>query len=185
MTDSEIVSLFLARDKGAVAKLDKQYGGLCFSLADRIIGNSLDAQEIKNDALLAVWNSIPPNKPQLLSAFVSKIVRNLSLKRIREKTARKRGGKELDLALDELCDILPSRDDVVSSLEGKELGALINAFLGELSERERDSFVLRYFYFFSLEETAKRLGVSKASIRSSLYRIRKQLKAKLESEGYL
>ena len=185
MTDSDIVALFLERDKNALSELDKQYGGLCRSVAERMLGDSLDAQEIKNDTLLAVWNSIPPNKPQLLSAFVSKITRNLSLKRIRDRTAKKRGGKEYDLALDELCDVLPSADDVSSSLESKELGSIINAFLGELSQRDRDSFILRYFYFYSLEDTAKRLGVSKGSVRSSLYRIRKQLKAKLESEGYL
>ena len=185
MSDNEIVSLFLSRDSKAITLAEQKYGGMCVFLAENILNDKSDAQEIKNDTMLALWNTIPPNKPEKLSAFVSKIARNLSLKRLRQITAKKRGGSEYALALDELCEILPDSTDVERKIESDELKAFINRFVASLENDEQNMFVLRYFCFFSVEQTSERLGFSKSKIKSSLFRIRKKLKEKLESEGYL
>ena len=185
MNDSEIVSLFLSRDDDAIAQAEKKYGGICISVAGNILNDKRDAQEIKNDTMLALWNCIPPNKPQKLSAFVSRIARNLSIKRLRDNNAGKRGGGEYALALDELSDMIPDSEDVEGKTEAGELSEIINAFAASLKEDEQKMFVLRYFYFFSLCEISKRTGQSLPKIKTSLFRIRNKLKNKLESEGYL
>ena len=185
MNDSEIVSLFLSRDSEAINHAEKKYGGICFTIAGNILNDKRDAQEVKNDTFLALWNSIPPNKPQKLSAFVSRIARNLSLKRLRDNNAGKRGGGEFDLAIDELSEMIPDGFDVEGRVEADELKGLINHFVASLDEDEQKMFVLRYFYFFSVDDTAKRTGYSKSKIKSSLFRIRKRLKEKLEREGHI
>lgn len=75
MDDSAIVELFWKRDEQAIAATTEKYNVYCLSIAMNILGNIEDAEECVNDAYLNTWNSIPPNKPKMLSTYLGKIVR--------------------------------------------------------------------------------------------------------------
>ena len=87
MDDNGILALFFVRSEQAIYELDAKYGKLCRSLSYRILNNLQDAQECVNDAYLGAWNAIPPARPHPLSAFLCKIVRNLSITRYHANTA--------------------------------------------------------------------------------------------------
>lgn len=184
MNDEEIVLLFEARDEGAIREANEKYGKYCLRIAQNVLSDPLDAEECLNDAFLKAWNSIPPQRPKNLGAYLSKITRNLSINRYNEKTREKRGGSQFDMALDEVADFLEGTVDVSSELEIKEFTKLLNNFLRSLAERERSIFVLRYFHMESIADIAKARDLRESNVLMILSRVRKKLKETLERAGY-
>jgi RNA polymerase sigma-70 factor (ECF subfamily) len=185
MEDSHIVELYWARSETAIAETASKYGKYCRSIAYSILNNSEDADECVNDALMGAWNSMPPHRPSVLSAFLGKITRRMSINRWQEKYAAKRGGGEVVLVLDELFDCIPSDKTISSELEEKELSKIIDAFLDRLPLVEQKVFICRYWYMNSISEISKQFGFSECKTKSMLYRTRGKLTSALRKEGYL
>lgn len=184
MEDTAIVALYWRRDEQAIGETEAKYGPYCRAIARGILPDEQDAEESVNDTWLRAWESIPPQRPQRLSTYLGKLTRNLSLSRLRERSAQKRGGGELPLALEELAECLPGPDDPAQALEAKELGRTLNRFVGRLKETERDVFVSRYYFLTPLEELSRKTGYSQSKLKSMLFRTRKRLYDYLREEGY-
>ena len=182
MDDIKIIDLFFARSELAIEALDGKYGAICHNLSRSILKDQQDAEECVNDAYLGVWNAIPPHRPNPLSVFVCKIVRNISIMRYRANTALKRNSN-YDSTMEELEDCLASSALVEDSLEEKELISIIEDFLRGLSQENRVIFLRRYWYAESIKEVAKNCGVSESKVKMSLHRTRKKLRAFLQEEG--
>lgn len=144
MEDERIIDLYWQRSQEAISRTDEKYGRLCTKISLNILSNAQDAEECVSDTYMALWNSIPPQRPTCFQAFAAAIVRNLSLMKLREQYARKRGGGEFDLVLDELKDTIASGDSVEAECERKEFAAAVNQFLCTLSADDRNIFVCRY-----------------------------------------
>ncbi len=185
MDDIMIVELFWQRDDSALSAVKEKYERLLFSVAQGILKNHEDSEECVNDTYLASWDSIPPHRPQKLGAYLSKITRNLSLKKWREKTAKKRGGGSVYLLMSELDDCIPDGRSIDEALSEKALAEIIDSFLRTLNEDERDLFVCRYFYFYSVTSLAEKFGYSKSKVKTQLMRTRKKLSIRLEKEGVM
>lgn len=183
MEDEKIVDLLWQRNEAALEKLKGKYGGYCYRVVNNILENREDANEVLNDVYLSVWNSVPPHRPQILSAFLGKIARNLSLKKWREVTAQKRGGGEVVLVLEELSECIPDINSVEDEISAKELSAIINEFLRTLPETERKIFVCRYWYHDSILDICKRFGFGQSKVKMSLLRSRQKLLKLLETKG--
>lgn len=185
MEDSKIIEQFFARSEDAIRELDTKYGRLCHSLAYNILNNSSDSEECVNDAYLGVWNSIPPNRPDSLSAYVCGIVRNLSLKRYRYNTADKRNSK-MDVALEELDGCLSSASsDVEKQVEAKELSQEIQGFLEQMKKIDRVIFMRRYYFSESYADIAEFTGITEKNVSVRLNRARNKLREYLTTRGYL
>jgi RNA polymerase sigma-70 factor (ECF subfamily) len=183
MTDTEIIELYSARRESAISETEKRYGSYCRAIADSILHNAQDAEECVNDTFLSVWESIPPQRPAVLSAFIGKIVRNLSLDRYRKNRSQKRGGGESALLLSELEACIPSAHRVEDEVEVKILGEIIDAFLSTLPQDDMAYFMCRYWYARTIPEIAKRFGAGESKIKMSLHRTRNKLKIYLEKRG--
>lgn len=183
MDDSVIVELFFKRSENAVAQTQEKYGKYCHSIAFNILHDEEDANETVNDTYLNAWNSIPPHRPQMLSTFLGKITRNLSLKKWREKTADKRGGGEATLTLDELEECIPDGETIEYELSVKELAQIVDAFLRTLPDNERRVFVRRYWYLDSISDICDQFGFGNSKVKMMLLRTREKLKKQLETEG--
>ena len=106
MDDEKIVQLYWDRDERAISATAEKYGSYCAQIARNILGDREDADECVNDAYMSAWGSMPPHRPGVLSAFLGKIVRNLSLNRYRRNTAAKRGGGEAPAVLEEIGELV-------------------------------------------------------------------------------
>lgn len=183
MEDTQIVELFFSRSEEAISETSKKYGRYLKTIAGNVLPSSEDVEEILNDVYLAAWNSIPPNRPPVLKYYLSRIVRNLSFKRIEYLTAEKRGGNA-DILLQELEDCIPdTRRNMQEVLEAKELGQLVNRFLGTLHPDDRRLFLARYYYAMTAPQLAKKYGGSARQIKYRLEKMRKELKHTLQKEG--
>ena len=185
MEDSTIIDLFWQRDQAAIEETDRKYGNTCRAIANGILSSREDAEECVDDTYMAVWDSIPPQRPEHLSAFLYRIVRNLSFNRLKERYTQKRGGRELDAVLDELEDCVASDYSVERAFETKELVREINGFLFSLSKDDRLIFSYRYWLMLPTAEIAQRLGFRESKVRTSLSRSRKRLRNHLIKEGLI
>ena len=185
MEDQQIVALFWQRDENAVAETAQKYGRYCTAIARAVLHSSEDAEECVNDTYCAAWNAIPPNRPELLSAFLGKITRRIALKKLRDHTAAKRGGGEATLILDELEACIPSGETPEEKLETAELTERINVFLAALPQTERRVFLRRYWYFDPVHAIAERSGYTESKVKMMLKRTRDKLMVQLQKEGLL
>lgn len=184
MEDSQILDLYFQRDQQAVVETDRKYGGYCFTLANSILHNEQDAEETVSDTYWKAWTSIPPTKPVVFKMFLAKITRNLSFTRWRSDSAKKRGGGELELVLEELEGCIAAPGNVEDRLNAKELARAIRRFLDTLSVREQDIFLRRYFFVEDTAAIAKRYGMTPSTVLRTLSRTRGKLKTYLTQEGY-
>ncbi|MBP5750977.1 MAG: sigma-70 family RNA polymerase sigma factor [Firmicutes bacterium] len=183
MDDALILTLFRERQTAALAEVESKYGSLCLRTADHILRNREDAEECVNDTWLHAWNAIPPERPKKLSAWLSRVTRNLAISRLRENRALKRGGGELPLVLDELEECVAGSADPQHAVETRELADAVNRFLSTLKPEERDIFVARYFYTASHAELSAKTGWTVGKIKSLLHRTRLKLLNYLKEEG--
>ena len=185
MEDSRIVELYWERDEEAIAVSQEIYGAYCRSIAWRILNVEEDSEECVSDTWLKAWNSMPPQRPNILSAFFGCITRNLAFSRWREKKALKRTGDEMGLALSDLSECVAGGEDPAAHAEAKELEDTVNRFLRQLGAQECNIFLLRYYHVYSVSAIAHRFSMKENTVKSSLLRTRRKLRRFLEKEGYL
>lgn len=184
MEDFEIVELYWDRNQEAISATADKYGKYCSVIARNILGNEEDVKECVNDTYLSVWNSIPPQRPVYLSAFLGKITRNLALNIYKREHAHKRGGGQIAGVYEELAECVSGTDSVEQELCRQELVKAIDTFLETLSVKKRNIFICRYWYFESVSTIAKRFGMTENSVSVTLNRLRGRLQKYLTERGY-
>ena len=183
MDDQQIVELYWQRNETAIERTAEKYGKYCYSVAYNILGDASDSEESVNDTYLDAWNSIPPHRPSVLSAFLGKITRRTAIDKWRRRSADKRGGGQVPDALDELSECIPDKQGVESSFEAKQLNEVINDFIRGLPETEQKVFVRRYWHVESIQTIAEKFGFSQSKVKSMLFRTRDKLRDRLSREG--
>lgn len=183
MDDDAIIALYWDRSETAITETDAKYGGYCYHIAYNILSNAGDSEESVNDTYLAAWNTIPPRHPSVLATFLGKLTRYISLDRWKRRSAAKRGGGQVTLALDELEECLTEGESAEEAYSRKELLRRINGLLDTLPETERRVFLCRYWYLDSVADIGERFGFSQSKVTSMLHRTRQKIKKQLEKEG--
>ena len=182
--DTSLINLFFERSEQAIRELETMHGAGAKALAFNVLGDARDAEECLSDALLAVWNTVPPTRPKSMRAYLLGLTRNRAVERYHALSAQKRNS-HYDTAPSEIEDCLAAGETAETVLEAKALAEAINAFLAELKSADRALFVRRYWFSQDLSEVARALDITpqKASLR--LFRIRERLKKHLMKEGML
>lgn len=178
MEDRQILTLLWQRAEGAIPALAQKFGNLLYRIAHNLLGSAQDAEECVNDTYLAVWNSIPPNRPEPLQPYVCRIGRNIALNRLRSAAVQKRSGYVISLEELSGCIPAPCRDD------GKALGRAMDAWLDTLKIESRIIFLRRYWFGDSVKDIAAAFKMKENAVSVRLSRLRDSLKAYLIKEGY-
>ena len=183
MDDRGIVKLLFARAERALAELKKRFGKRLLGIAMNILGSQRDAEECENDTYLAVWNTVPPKKPDPLAGYVYGVGRNIALDRCKYLTARKRDGR-YDVSLEELESCIPA-PALEEQVQARELGEAINRYLKGLNENNRGIFLRRYWFGDPVEQIARDFATTPGAVSLRLSRMRTRLHAHLVKEGYV
>ena len=181
MNDLGIIELYFARDEEAIKQTDIKYGKLCHRVAYNILNNNEDSEECVNDTYIGVWNAIPPTRPNNFMAFVCKITRNLSLKRLEAQARQKRSQTTL-VSLDELAEVLPD-ESIADGVSDEDIGKLISDFLRNEKSEIRDVFIRKYYFFDSIGDIARRYDFTESKVKNMLHHTRTKLKDFLIKEG--
>lgn len=185
MQDDKIVSLYLKRDETAIRETEKKYSRYLTKIAYNVLADWEDSSECVNDTYLKAWNSIPPHKPELLSIYLGKITRQVSIDALRKRKSKKRQASEYLLTLSELGECLSAGNTTEQDADLHLLSGAINSYLYTLSDEARDIFIGRYYFMDSIREIASYYNMSQSKVKSMLHRIRIGLKKHLEQEGFL
>jgi RNA polymerase sigma-70 factor (ECF subfamily) len=185
MNDNKILALYNNRDESAITETSAKYGGYCTAIAMNILQNKQDADECVNDTWLKAWEAIPkmPEPPKILSSYLGRITRNLSLNLYNAGRAEKRGGSDVTLLLEELGDCAGASHDTGEEFDSRETGKAISDFLRSIETEPRKIFVRRYWYSDPIGELATRFNMSESKIKSMLMRTRDKLKLHLQERG--
>lgn len=184
MEDSEIVALYISRDESALDITQKKYGPYLHKIAYNILRDQQDSQESVNDTYLAAWNSIPPHKPDILATYLGKLTRRISIDIFRKRNRLKRRDSEYAVSLSELEDCVAGGDSPEEWMQAQLLGESISAFVRQLPAQSRHVFVGRYYFLDSVKDIARYCGISEAKVKTMLFRMRGNLRAYLEKEGF-
>jgi len=183
MDDSKIIDMYFARNEAALTETKNKYGKYCYYIAYNILKSEQDAEECVNDTYLNAWNSIPPNRPSRLAAYLGKITRNLALNRYVHLNAKKRDDRN-KIILNEINEIIPdTNSDGRNVSDELALKQAINKFLASLPKKYRIIFVRRYWYLSDIKEIATDLGLKESNVKVILHRTRNNFRAYLEKEG--
>lgn len=185
MNDDAIVALYWQRDESAITVTQEKYNTYLMKIARNILNDTGDSEESVNDTYLAAWNSMPPQKPVVLSAYLGKITRRISISLFRKRNADKRRDGEFALSLDEMEEVFTNHMEPEKEIEAKLLGELLNQFLRSLKPDERRTFIGRYYYMDPLKEVAAYCGMSEGKAKTILFRTRVKLKEYLIKEGFV
>lgn len=182
MGDQQIIELLFARSETGIRELEQQYGKLVRLVAGNVLDNAEDVGECVNDTWMAVWNTIPPQRPQSLSGYVCHISKNIALRRYRDAHRKKRNG--VLVALEEFAQCLPGRtleEDyrVQSLIDG------INTYLGLLEKENRLIWLAYYWAGEGVPQIAARMGMTKSAITTRLSRTKKGMWDYLKKEELL
>lgn len=184
MQDQQMVDLYWERNEEAIRQTEHKYGAYLSKVAYNILADFEDSKECVNDTYLAAWNSMPTNRPRVLSTYLSKITRQISIDVFRKKHSVKRYASEYALSLEELGDSFSDGRTLEHAIDAKLLDEAINRFVRALPHNVQRAFVGRYYFFDSLKDIAVYCGMTESKLKSLLYRTRQRLKAHLVKEGF-
>ena len=184
MDDEQIIDLYWNRDERAIEETDQKYGAYLTTIARNVLDDPEDSRESVNDTYFAAWKTMPPQRPNILSAYLGKLARRISIDHFRQRTRLKRGGGAYVASLSELEGTFSAGNSMDQIMDTKLLGHAINAFLRTLHPQARTAFIGRYFFMDCMADVARYCGMSESKAKSMLHRTRKKLKVYLEKEGF-
>ena len=183
--EARLVALYEQRNEQAIAETQHEYGGYCYDLAYRILENREDTEECVNDALLRVWNAIPPAKPNSFRAFLITLTKRTALDRLDARLAAKRGGGAQPVSLDALPDVIAGEGSPEEATDARRLREGIRRFLSHLPAETRIIFVERFWFMKTVPEIAEEHCIGQSKVKMTISRTKAKLEEFLREEGLL
>ena len=180
-SDDSIIELYWQRSESAIEETDKKYRAYLLSIAYNVLADNDESELCLNDTYVRVWNSIPPQRPKSLRAYLAAIIRNCALNVRRAMSSEKRRQSAFTQSLDEL-ELFVADNGTDERMD--ELSACLGEFISGLDPRRMYVFMSRYYMSRPIEEIAVLLGVSRSTVNKEIAAIKSDLRKKLESEGF-
>ena len=148
---------------------------LMFAVAYRMLGSIADAEDAVQDAWLR-WSAEPRADVASPRAYLSRVIANTALNRLRSARARREAYVGPWLPEPLLTDVGPDATERAELAESVSLAMLV--VLESLTPDERAVFVLREVFGFSYAEIGAALGRSDAAVRQLAHRAREHVQAR-------
>jgi RNA polymerase sigma-70 factor (ECF subfamily) len=181
--DVQLIERLLVRDESALREVIDEYGGVVHGMARRVLAEPALAEEVAQDAFLALWRrpgAFDPARGSLQS-FLLGIVRNKAIDLVRKEESLRR-------TRETLARELPVKEETYDPGAQVEERQRVMAALRTLTEVQREAIVLAYFGGRTYREVAAELsipeGTAKTRLRDALIRLRGAFAPTSESEGW-
>ena len=185
LADEEVMQLVQNADPRAFELLYDRHGGAAFSLAYRMVGNRVTAEDVTQDAFLSIWRSRLRYEPARGSVrtWVLGIVHHRGVDGLRRHAVhdRRRAGME---GVEERFEA-PERTEVEAAR--RQEARSVRDALQALPDEQAKVIELAYFGGFSHSQIADMLGMPlgtvKGRMRLGLEKLRQSLEGPV-SEGF-
>jgi RNA polymerase sigma-70 factor, ECF subfamily len=164
--DRELVDGVRARDEASFRALFGRYAPTALSLARRVVGQPFLAEEIVQEAFLAVWRNPDAYDADRGSvrSWLMGTVHNRAVDAVRREQSQRR--RAMDARGADLVVVPDPADDVLDELGLPEERKAVRAALDDLPEEQRRVIELMYFGGLSQSTIAARLGLPLGTVKS-------------------
>ena len=162
--DSDLIALVGKGDGAALMTLYDRYNRQAFGLAFRILSDAATAEEVVQDAFLALWRNATSfdTSRGAVKTWLLTIVHNRSIDRIRSAKSRV-GQVELEVA-DYAGANTDPWDDVTDQLDGEQ----VRAAVAELPPDQRTAVEMAYFQGLTHQEISDRTSIPLGTVKGRL-----------------
>jgi RNA polymerase sigma-70 factor (ECF subfamily) len=181
-----------AGSRAAFEELVHRYDRDVLRLATNLMRRPEDARDIYQEAFLKIYRNLHRFRFECsFYTWVYRVVTNVCLDHLRRRSSRREdqapepqahegqdtasGADFFDRQVEQRAEANPER-----RLLGREIGARIDAALGQLSPRERVVFELKHYHGLKLRVIGDMLGTSEETVKNSLFRATQKLRVQLE-----
>ena len=152
----------------------KQYQTKVFRLAFSILGNREQAEDTSQEILFRIWRALPAYRgASALSTWIFSIARNASLNALKRGTSRRTVSFE-EPGIETQAVVRPGLARSLTHLE---------ALVAELPEKQRQVLALFYMEERSYQEVARLLDMPLGTVKTHLFRARKELALRWRKEN--
>lgn len=177
LADEDLLTLVERADPQAFEVIYDRHSRVAYSLAFRLLGDRQAAEDLVQDAFLAVWRgsaSYAPARGSVRNWLLS-ILHNRGVDRLRTMAAMARRQE----ALEQVTLREPAGPDAATEAVGRAMAGSVRSELDELPEEQLQVLKLAYYGGFTHQEIASMLelplGTVKSRMRLGLERLRKGL----------
>ena len=162
----------------AVRDLVARKLGRVLALAERLLGQRGEAEEVAQETFVRAWKQAPhwQSGRARFDTWLHRVALNLCHDRMR----RRREAELHEDLEDNRADPSPAPDE---QLQAKERGRRVASALAALPARQREALVLQYYQELSNVEAAALMDISIDALESLLARARRGLRARLVGDG--
>lgn len=193
MNEEALIREAQAGNQAAFETLVHRYDQGVLRLALNLVRRPEDARDIYQEAFLKAYKNLPRFRFECsFYTWIYRIVTNVCLDHLRRRTSRREeqapdanvaGRSDGESSATDFFDRqveVRAESDPERNLMGKEIGRRIAAALAELSPRERTVFELKHYHGMKLKIIGDMLGTSEETVKNSLFRATRKLRARLE-----
>lgn len=175
-SDDALMQKIRQGDHQAFAILVDRHLDALHGFAQRILGNSADADDIVQETFLRVWHKASQWQPKQakFSTWLHSITHNLCIDFHRRDKI-----KTVDINDVELV----SPHQPTDSRQQEDVAVQVAAALQQLPENQRSAIILCHYQYMSNREAAETLGISLSALESLMARGRRKLKKILQVQS--
>jgi RNA polymerase sigma-70 factor (ECF subfamily) len=173
MTDMELVAAMASGQQEALRAFSERYGNAIAVVAERILANRADAEEVAADVLWQTWRDASrfDRGRASVGAWLMMLARRRAIDRLRSAKTPERSAED--------AKVIGHGDDPSQAIFSAERKQRVSKILAELKDGEREVLELAYFSDLSQAEIAERTGLPldtvKTRMRTALIRLRDSL----------
>ena len=182
--DRALIARIEGRDADALAELYDRYSARLMGLAQRIVGDTGEAEEVLQELFLWVWRSAASFDASRGSVIAWLLVatRSRAIDRVRARRPAARAGLR---SVDSVPDAAGPQDVEADSAD-RQWERLCRSAISELPEDQRRTLELAYFEGLThqeiSEQTGTPLGTVKTRVRLGLMKLRDRVRPYLRRE---
>ena len=182
-TDEQLISAICKREEFAIEVLYERYHRYAYSLAYRIVRDSLASEDIVQDAFLSIWRKASSYQMQQgsVQSWVQAIVRHRAIDKVR--AAAHRDYQWTPLQADNEQDPPSEQPDVWEQAWQSEQHRILLEVLHQIPTEQRTVIELGYFSGFTHAEIAEQCHISLGTVKGRMRLGLQKMKSLLAEQG--
>lgn len=168
ISDDALLILYANGDRAAASALTLRLTPMVFSLANRLLNDRAEAEDVTQEAMLRLWKIAPDWRQgeAKISTWLYRVTSNLCTDRLR---------KRKPVGLEGIAEPRDETPDAVTRMHTENRARALRNALGELPDRQRKAVVLRHLDGLANPEIASILAVSTEAVESLIARGKRSL----------
>ena len=177
ISDIQLVEKIKLGDMAYFEILVERHKNYAFTIADRILNNEQDAEEVAYDAFVKLLDVLHSFKgDSKFSTWFYRVVMNMAISRTRKKRIKT---EEIQIHHEKATGV--ASFDEFGGIDSEERSYYLNLAIARLKEQERLLITLYYLDELDMDEIEKLTNIDKANLKVKIFRARKKLALELKA----